>query len=262
MIGGRAIRDRSEDGLLSLSLSAVALFRQEVKRKMLHLIGDDGSSACPSVIWRLYELVKLAGATPEPVINLRECGIIFDSQYFYVQRRLLAESLLLPESVLTRRLDQAMLIGFKAAVDAAHGPSISQEAEKLIESSAHWEARRYATTSDCEKLMQLIGATHSFAISLNRPCAPRDDHISTTLEMPIGALQRYTLPTTIQTYSAGPAARAERPIQRVLCVDGDRLAIFSLPSGGAAPLPLVRIPPRRPIWGGAEGATEVAPSYE
>jgi hypothetical protein len=84
MIGGRALRDRQEEELPALSLSAAVLFRHHVKRKMLHLIGDDGSSSCPSMAWRLYELVKLAGATSEPVTNLRACGIVFDSQYFYV----------------------------------------------------------------------------------------------------------------------------------------------------------------------------------
>jgi hypothetical protein len=154
-------------------------FRHDVKRRMLRLLSDDASDPCPSVVWRLYELVKLAGGTCDPALNLQYCGVIFDGNSFRVDRPVLSATLLVPESLLARRMDESQLTVIP--------PDSKRRLPKdFDDASGRWELRAYAKTPDCGKLVELVSLVLGSADPRARQARGREAPGASPCECPPG----------------------------------------------------------------------------
>lgn len=132
----------------------------DVKKRMMDFIVADGSTSCPSVIARLCEMIKICQENDEPVAALHACGIVFEDMQFYIQRASLACSLMVPEKILVRRLDQA---GMVLSTESVTGSDLNRNGRH------DWEIRSYSLSTDCKRLRELLGQTGSYTGSKRRP---------------------------------------------------------------------------------------------
>lgn len=128
----------------------------EVKKKMMSLIAEDGSMVCPSVVKRLCEMIKVCYENDEPITALLVCGVIFEEGHFIMHRKSLACALIVPEKILTKRLDQAgMTITQLPQANA-------NDILKFNRPPQECEVRAYALSTDCKRLRELLSQTGMF----------------------------------------------------------------------------------------------------
>lgn len=128
----------------------------EVKKKMMSLIAEDGSMVCLSVVKRLCEMIKVCHENDEPITALMVCGVIFEDAYFIMHRKSLACALIVPEKILTKRLDQAgMTITQLPQANA-------NDILKFNRPPQECEVRVYAMSTDCKRLRELLSQTGMF----------------------------------------------------------------------------------------------------
>jgi hypothetical protein len=219
-------------------------FRHDVKRRMLRLISDDASDSCPNVIWRLYEMVKIAGATSDPALNLQYCGIIFEGNSFRVDRSSLSTTLLVPEAVLARRLDECRLT------------LIPQEAKHRLpkefdDPCRPWETRTYAKTPDCIKLVELVSLVYGSTDPRVRQTRGREPFGGSTCECTPGRFVPISWPLSL---GHGPPnirmPPADPNVQKYLNWDGRKAVTCTLVMHAEPTLPVPSTESRDPIWKG------------
>ena len=153
------------------------------------MIANEGSTQCTDVITRMDQLLRLAKDVEEPCVNLRACGLAFDTTLFYIHKKILSCVLLIPESLLCRRLDQAGLVAVK---DAAS----SQHVAQFLGNFRGWEARSYSTRTDCEKMRAFV-VKWGLGVSGKKTKTSLDETFSPNLEFNLDQITRLRLPERV-----------------------------------------------------------------
>jgi hypothetical protein len=137
-------------------MARIRTFRYDVQRKMLKLIGQEGSNSCFTIFRRFIEIVKVAGSSASPILNLAACGLVFDQSRLYIQPALLSTAIFLPPSLIDRRLSQA---AFPRIPDPVFTPDFC----RIVPDKAKWEARCYPDARECQRLLALVSSIRGFA---------------------------------------------------------------------------------------------------
>ena len=203
----------------------------DVCKRMLQLMTAERSTQCTDIIGRLCEIIRIAKDLDDPLGSLELSGLIFHNTHFYVHRKLLASKLLIPESLLCKRLDQVGMIVQKN--------SALNEFGNILENTQGWEVRVYSPRSDCKKMINMIGRNGLFLAAKK---AAAEEFAPSVCDCSIDCLTKVKLPDRLIVHGTPMDDRRSEGKVSVLVADGPKIGAFTISLGDEPGLPMVALP--------------------